>query len=88
MISKGCEEPGNFNEETLMPQKVPKDQSHCLIMGTRLTDYIDQETRLSGYKRLTKRLFEKLGYKVVMVDFEERDVVEVARKIKMALDEK
>lgn len=86
IISKDCREPGQFDETSLMPKKVPSDQKHCLIQLVREQDYVDGHHRLSGYKQLVKRLLTKLGYTVFSVDMEKPDVENLARKIKYKLN--
>lgn len=86
IISKGCHEPGQFDSETLLPKQVPIGQRHCLILGTRLYDYVDGHNRLSGYKRFIHRLLTKIGYTVITVDFDKPDPKSTALKIKSVLD--
>lgn len=87
VVSKGCREPGSFDDETLMPKQVPPDEKHCIIHAVRAADYCDPEsTILCGYKRFSIRLLEKLGYKVVTVDLADPNLDRLISDIKSSLE--
>lgn len=86
VISKKFKPPGQFDPETLHPKQVPADQKHCVMVGLSKSDLVDGEDRISGMKRLTGRLLEKLGYRVLYVDFHESNMADLAQRINQALD--
>lgn len=87
VVSKGCREPGGFDEKTLMPRQVPANEKHCVVYAVRAADYCDPRlTKLCGYKRFSIRLLERLGYKVVTVDLANPSIEELASNIKSSLD--
>lgn len=86
VVSKDCKHPGQFDSYTLMPKRVPADETHCLLLVTRRDDYLDGYKRLCGYKRLIDRLLTRLGYTVIIVDLDEPNIPALTREIKSALD--
>lgn len=88
VISKGCSYPGQFDSHTLMPKRVPADETHCLLLVTRKEDYLDGYKRLCGYKQLINRLLTNLGYVVIHANLDDHDVSALAREIKSFLDKR
>lgn len=87
VISKDCKEPGDYNRKTFMPSKVPEGDRCCILIAYREFDLMDgYSSGLSGYKRLTNRLLEKLGYRCVLVNLDNYDIHHVTSQIKSALD--
>lgn len=88
VVSDEHKEPGHFDATTLMPKQVPPGQKHCVLLVTRKRDYVDGFRRLCGYKQLISRLLTKLGYNVMTVDLEDLNLNGLAKKIKLALDDR
>lgn len=88
IISKGCNEPGSYNPETLMPQKVPSNEKHCLVYATTRFDYFaGDDKKLCGYKLFNVRLLERLGYKVVLADLTNPTSDELASQVDSILND-
>lgn len=85
IITKSSKDMGQFNPYTLLPTQVPPHEKHCMVYATQKTDFMDGDSRLSGYKRTMIRLSGKLGYTVVPIDIHRPNIEEVASLIKSAL---
>lgn len=88
VISKGCSYPGQFDSHTLMPKRVPADETHCLLLVTRKEDYLDGYKRLCGYKQLIDRLLTNLGYIVINANLDDHNITALAKEIKSSLDKR
>lgn len=87
IVSDG-QSPGDFHQSTLMPRKIMNGKNHCLIYALSKFDYVDGQSRLSGYKRLIIRLLKHIGYNVICVDLNDPDVGSIVQKIKTFINDK
>jgi len=81
VITRGRRNVGCFDPRYLLPKKVPPGETHVLIFAIHKSDLMDGVSRLSGYKKFTIRLLEKLGYTVLITEFVDPNIEELSQNI-------